>query len=259
MFDVNYDHDVIDIIGVTPGDVLPGTLFSHWGVSFGIDHESIALYTSDQFIALPNGSTGTLAVLWVSVTGTAGQQTDMNLTNIDISSTGLEHGTIPSINGTFAVTGEVATTDDIVINEIMYAPTSTWGTWSNEWIELYNNDTKDIDITGWEIDGKEITPGTVMQPGDYVIIAKNDTRFAEYYRDVACTVIKVKIGLSNTGETIYLNDSSSSVVDCIDYTGYVDLAKNNNKTLERNATGGWEASIVDGGTPCTENNVLCAE
>ena len=103
MFDVNYDHDVIDILGVTPGDVLPGTPYSDWSVSFGSNHKSITLYTSDQSIALPNGSTGTIAVLWVNVTGTAGQQTDMNLTNIDISSTDLEHGTIPSINGTFAV------------------------------------------------------------------------------------------------------------------------------------------------------------
>jgi hypothetical protein len=173
----------------------------------------------------------------------------MNLTDIDVSSTGLEHGTIPTINGTFTVTGEVATTGDIIISEIMYAPTNTWGGSYNEWIELYNNDTKDINITGWEIDCKEISPGTVMQPGDCIIIARNDTKFAEYYA-AACTVIKVTIGLPNTGETICLKDGSSSVVDSVDYTGYVDLAMNNNKTLERNATSGWEASIADGGTPC---------
>jgi hypothetical protein len=54
MFDVSYDHSAIDILGVTRGDALPSTPpFSEWGVSFGSDHESIALYTSNQSIALP--------------------------------------------------------------------------------------------------------------------------------------------------------------------------------------------------------------
>ena len=146
---------------------------------------------------------------------------------------------------------------DIVINEIMYAPTNTWGGYTNEWIELYNNDTNAINITGWTIDGETISTDTVMQPGDYVIIARNDTKFAEYYPDASCTVIKVIISLLNSGETICLNDSSSSVIDCVDYTEYADLAKNN-ETLERNATGGWEASLVSGGTPCVANSVLVA-
>ncbi|MEA3325166.1 MAG: cohesin domain-containing protein [Euryarchaeota archaeon] len=108
MFDVNYMHSVVDIVAVTNGDLLPLDSITQqpkWTASSGGNHESVTLSTSDQTAALQNGSTGTIAVLWVSVIGTAGQQTDMNLTNIDVSSTGLEHGTIPSINGTFTVAG----------------------------------------------------------------------------------------------------------------------------------------------------------
>ncbi|NOR48693.1 MAG: hypothetical protein GQ533_11735, partial [Methanosarcinaceae archaeon] len=42
--------------------------------------------------------------------------------------------------------------NDIIINEIMYAPPdAAWGGVVNEWIELYNNDTEAINITGWVI------------------------------------------------------------------------------------------------------------
>ena len=160
-------------------------------------------------------------------------------------------------NGTFEVNvSGVNTTGDIIINEIMYAPTEPWGGSTNEWIELYNNDTKSIDITDWTIDGKTIS-GTTMQPDDYVIIARNDTKFTGFYQGVMCTVIDVNIILSNDGEMIYLNDSSSTEIDSVNYTEYAAMGMAKvNKTLERNATGGWEESLVDGGTPCNENSVL---
>jgi hypothetical protein len=125
-FDVNYTHSVVDILGVTRGDVLPSTAFSEWGVSFGSNHESITLSTTDESIALPNGSTGTIAVLHVGVIGTTGQQTYMNLTNIDISTIGptFEQGTIPPINGTFTVTGAPGATDTTPPNTAEHAPAS---------------------------------------------------------------------------------------------------------------------------------------
>jgi hypothetical protein len=110
MFDVNYTHSVMDIVAVTNGDLLPLypiTQQPKWTVGLGGNHESVTLSTSDQTTALQNGSTGTIAVLWVSVIGTVGQQTDLNLTNIDVSSTGMEHGTIPSIHETFTVAGAI--------------------------------------------------------------------------------------------------------------------------------------------------------
>ena len=157
--------------------------------------------------------------------------------------------------GLLVSAASVQAADDVVINEIMYAPTDALGGQYNEWVELYNNDTEEVNITGWAIDDKTI-PAVTMQSGDYAIIAKNDTKFAEFYPDVTCTVVKVAISLLNDGEVICLNDSSESVIDDADFTGCADLALKNNKTLERNATGSWEASLVDGGTPCAENSVL---
>ena len=157
--------------------------------------------------------------------------------------------------GLLVSAASVQAADDVVINEIMYAPSDAFGGTYNEWVELYNNDTVEVNITGWAIDGTTI-PAVTMQPGDYAIIAKNDTKFADCYPDVMCTVVKATISLRNDGEVINLNDSSESVIDDADFTGCADLALKNNKTLELNAVGGWEASLVDGGTPCAENSVL---
>ncbi|MEA1863674.1 MAG: lamin tail domain-containing protein, partial [Euryarchaeota archaeon] len=157
--------------------------------------------------------------------------------------------------GLLVSAASVQAADDVVINEIMYAPSDAFGGTYNEWVELYNNDTVEVNITGWAIDDKTI-PAVTMQPGDYAIIAKNDTKFADYYPDVTCTVVKAAISLRNDGEVLCLNDSSESMVDDADFTGCADLANKNNKTLERNATGSWEESLVDGGTPCAENSVL---
>ncbi len=148
--------------------------------------------------------------------------------------------------------------DAIVINEIMYAPSDDWGGAYNEWIELYNNDIETINITGWTIDGK-IIPETIIHSGDYLIIAKDDIKFNEFYPNVTCTVLKVTILLTNSGETIMLNDATSTIINSIDYTEYVsdglNLGYKNNKTLERNTISYWKESSVNGGTPGFKNSV----
>jgi len=146
--------------------------------------------------------------------------------------------------------------DAIVINEIMYAPLDDWGGMYNEWIELYNNDMETVNLTGWTIDGKTI-PETIIHSGEYLIIAKDDIKFNEFYPNVSCDVLKVAILLTNSGETITLNDTTSTIIDSIDYTGYASdgWGYKNNKTLERNTTSGWKESSVNGGTPGFKNSV----
>ena len=146
--------------------------------------------------------------------------------------------------------------DAIVINEIMYAPSDDWGGMYNEWIEIYNNDMETVNLTGWTIDGKTI-PETIIHSGEYLIIAKDDIKFNEFYPNVSCDVLKVAILLTNSGETITLNDTTSTIIDSIDYTGYASdgWGYKNNKTLERNTTSGWKESSVNGGTPGLKNSV----
>ena len=148
------------------------------------------------------------------------------------------------------------TTGNVSINEIMYAPNDEWGGQYNEWIELYNKDDKTINLTGWEIDGKRIPDGTIITPQGYLILARNDTLFAEIYPGAVCSVVKVSIELNNKGEELFLNDSAGKVVDSVNYTPYAyEGFGKNGKTLERHETA-WEESIRNGGTPCQRNSVL---
>jgi hypothetical protein len=206
-FDVNYTHTVVDIVAVTNGDLLPLdpiTQQAKWTATLGaLNHESVTLSTSDQTAALENGSTGTIVVLWVSVIGTTGQQTDMNLTNIDISIIGptFEQGTIPPINGTFTVTGDIPTTGDIVINEFVSDN-------ATEWVELYNNGTGPVDLTGWALEdaiGTTKSLSGIIPAGDYTVFGP----FTNW--------------LNNGGDIIYLNNTTAN----IDKVAYGDGADGN--------------------------------
>ena len=107
-FDVIYDHDVIELVKARGGSDLPTDEgYPMWAATLGADF--IGLTTNYQSYALSDGTTGNIAKLYFDVksTATAGQTSPIELSNVDISSTGLVHGTIPAINGDFTVTGEV--------------------------------------------------------------------------------------------------------------------------------------------------------
>ena len=157
----------------------------------------------------------------------------------------------------------VQTTGDININEIMYNPPGA--DTDNEWLELYNNDTTDIDIKGWRfyeaginhsltlIQGSRIIPA-----GGYAIIADNATTFLDEHQECNCTVIDSAFSLNNSGEYIALKNATLGIIDEVAYNASWG-ADGNNRTLELNATGGWEESSVDRGTPCQQNSVLAVD
>jgi inhibitor of cysteine peptidase len=149
----------------------------------------------------------------------------------------------------------VSAQSDVKINEIMYDPSMDQGDDSDmEWIELYNNDMEAANISGWTIDGNQISD-IVMEPGDYVVLARNKTAFDAYYGALPCSVIDVTLGLKNDpGDTIVLCNSTGAEVDNVTYNASLG-ADGNGKTLERTATGGWAESLADGGTPCKLNSV----
>ena len=89
--------------------------------------------------------------------------------------------------------GEPATTGDILLNEIMYNPPGADP--DHEWIELYNNDTVDINITGRKFyeggtnHGLTLVPGSMVIPAEgYAIMADitsqllHRTKMARIYR-----------------------------------------------------------------------------
>jgi hypothetical protein len=102
---------------------------------------------------------------------------------------------------------------EIVISEIMY---NNFGPDSLEFVELYNADTKPINLNGFYFSsGISYTFGdTTMQAGDYLVIAAKPFSFSTVF---GFSPFKFTGTLLNTGEGITLRNSVGLVVDTVFY------------------------------------------
>lgn len=116
----------------------------------------------------------------------------------------------------FALSANASSAEASVrINEIAWMGTSVSGT--NEWIELLNEGTSPVDLSGWRIEAADGSPnillsGSIAQGGYYLIERTDDTTVPNITADI---VAAFGNGLSNGGETLYLKDGSGAVVDVV--------------------------------------------
>ena len=120
---------------------------------------------------------------------------------------------------------------DVVINEVAWAG-SVDGS-SDEWIELYNNTSQTIDLTGWYIedDGSsvyEIQSGEIG-PHGYFLIEDSE----ESVSNPADAVIS--ISLANSGDSLALFDAEGNVMDTVNTSGGAWFAGNSGdkSTMEK--------------------------
>ena len=123
------------------------------------------------------------------------------------------------------------TKNDLVINEFMYAPNSP----EPEWIEIFNRSEKTIDIKNYKIaDNSDtisvISESTILNPGDYFIIADDSTihNFYNVLSNVACKNFPV---LNNTDDKIILLDSLTRTIDLLQY--FSSWGGSDGKSLEK--------------------------
>lgn len=139
----------------------------------------------------------------------------------------------------------------LIINEIMADPIADETL--NEWIEIYNNEDKEIDVKNWiigdERDNDTIggglynKEGTVITPFGYALITDGATRIYNNF-NVSQDAIRLYVddgsignGLSNDGETFYIYDSNHNLIDKKEYNAsteglswsYIDGALLNTK------------------------------
>jgi hypothetical protein len=106
---------------------------------------------------------------------------------------------------------------EIKINEIMYAPDN-----EPEWIELYNDSDRDIDLKNFRTADRSDTvyitrSSYIMPPSDYLVISSDSALLAK--RDIPSQFLKVPIPpLNNTGDRLILLDSLSRAIDSLEYT-----------------------------------------
>lgn len=140
---------------------------------------------------------------------------------------------------------------DIIINEIFADPSPQVGLPAAEFIELYNNSEKELDLSGWKLtDGS--TTGTLtnytLSPQQYLIVcSKTDTTlFASFNNVMGISSFPI---LNNSGDQILLKNYSLEVIDSVNYsdTWYNDETKR---------SGGWSLELTNqhANTNCPVSN-----
>lgn len=110
-------------------------------------------------------------------------------------------------------TGAV-TTNDVVINEVAWMGTTY--SYYDEWIELYNDTSSNIDLTGWTLRSTDGSPsvqlsGTIPANGYFLLERTDDNSVVGITADMTYAG-----SLGNTGETLELRNASGSLIDIVD-------------------------------------------
>jgi len=112
--------------------------------------------------------------------------------------------------------------DSLIINEISFFQAEKDS--SKDWIELYNNSIKSVDVSDWGITNSKfkkrfkIPEGTIVEPGKFLVLVQKKKKFNSIYSfDSTQYVGSFKFGLSKKGEHLKLYDNEGFVVDSLTY------------------------------------------
>ena len=148
---------------------------------------------------------------------------------------------------------------DAVINEIAWMGTENSA--SDEWIEIYNNSSLDLNLNGWQLitEDKELIINLEgnLKKGDFFLIERTDDQTLP---DIKADLI-YKGSLNNKGEFLKLIAENGNVIDEADCSSDWFAGENETKkTMERknplaqgNNLQNWQISQNSGGTPKAEN------
>lgn len=151
--------------------------------------------------------------------------------------------------------------NDIVINEIMYAPSSP----EPEWIEIFNRSDKTINLKNYKIadavDTTKVIADTLnLNTKEFLVIAK-DSSILSFYNIQSRVFISTFPSLNNTDDKLILLDSLNRVIDSLQY--FSGWGGSSGKSLERidvnvssTDSANWKTSISRyKATPGTFNSV----
>ena len=125
---------------------------------------------------------------------------------------------------------------------------------NNQWIELYNQGSSDIDLSGWAFtDGIsfEFPTGTFLNSGEYLVLARDIALFSDEHPGVP-VVGNWEGNLSRSGERLILRDSANNIADELRYFddgNWPSQADGGGASLElldpradNSTAGSWQAS-----------------
>ncbi|NQU67299.1 MAG: T9SS type A sorting domain-containing protein [Candidatus Marinimicrobia bacterium] len=128
-----------------------------------------------------------------------------------------------NFDGLFSVYNEI-TLDipvfyNVVINEFFFRPNASD---TPDYVELFNNDVADVDLTGWTLNGMAISGGTISANG-YFLLAIDDPFFdvngMDYYAgDNLPNSAMLDLGLGTSVDDIVLALPSGAIHDVVNYS-----------------------------------------
>ncbi len=131
----------------------------------------------------------------------------------------------------FTVYPEGTAYNDIVINEIMYAPSSG----EPEWVEIFNRSSEEVNLNGWRFCDysaeRIITNDDIfIAPSDFLVLTR-DSSLLNFY-DVPSSIINFSLpALNNTGDATVIKDSLGLTIDSLIYSP--DWGGDEGRSLER--------------------------
>ncbi len=145
----------------------------------------------------------------------------------------------------------------IIINEIAWMGTNT--SYSDEWIELYNNTNNPVNLDNWilkAVDGKPeiILSGTIQANGFFLLERTDDNSVPNITADQIYTG-----ALSNNGEHLQFFDNQNNLIDEVNCASSWFAGNNETKqTMERTdpALSIWKTGKNPEGTPKSKNSVF---
>ncbi len=143
----------------------------------------------------------------------------------------------------------------LVINEAAWMGTEN--SYSNEWIELYNNTDAPLTLEGWTLKAADGTPeinltGIIPAKGFYLLERTDDDTLSEI------PASQIYSGsLNNNGENLELYDNLNNLIDSLDCSsGWLAGDNSTKQTMERTDSGDWQTSLDSGGTPKAKNSLI---
>ncbi|MBV6485609.1 MAG: hypothetical protein KFKLKKLM_02179 [Flavobacteriales bacterium] len=138
---------------------------------------------------------------------------------------------------------------EIIINEIFPDPDPSIGLPLFEYLELYNNSTKAIDLSSLRISDPLTTSGFLsgkLFPNEYVVVCGTSaiSQFTPYGKVIGISNFP---SLNSSDDEIKLINNSGEIIHQVNYvdTWYQDDAKKD---------GGWSLEMKDPNNPCGEQN-----
>jgi hypothetical protein len=213
------------------------------------------LLSEQNYSGLLSGDSLTISFEWESVS--AGEKSIIVSINYNEDENNSNNISFKS----FTVFTEPADVNDIVVNEIMYAPSSG----EPEWIEIYNRSEAEWNLQSWRVADNSsdvgITDSIIIAPGEFIVLA-DDNSITSFYSIPSKIIVLNLPSLNNSGDVIKISDGSGKAIDSLEYLPSWG-GSTEGRSLERISVDGssigennWETSTsINKATPGSINSV----